>query len=197
VAALHRLRPTLRRTAREESGFTLIELLISTTLLLVILMAVLVLLDSANKLGPQDNERAHDLREAQVGVYGMTRELRQAYSLVSNSSYSIEAHVWVNGADHDVTYDCTGNSAAGPTLGQCIRYETTGGVKGPSTVVVDRIVNKQGSGMTPVFTYKTNSAGNVTYASTHVEVPSKGPRKTGYKYRIALDDAFYMRNLNG
>jgi len=197
VTARNRLRSTLPRIAREESGFTLIELLISTTLLLVILVAVLALLDSANKLGPQDNERAHALREAQVGVYGMTRELRQTYSIVSSSAYTIEAHVWVNGADHDVTYDCTGNSSAGTNLGQCIRYETVGGVAGPRTVVVDRVVNKPGSGMTPVFTYKTNSAGKVTYASTHVEVPSKGARKSGYKYRIALEDAFYMRNLNG
>jgi len=187
----------LRRIRREESGWTLIELTISSMLLLVILVAVLALLDSANKLAPADSERAHDLREAQVGVYGMTRELRQAYSLVSNSSYTIEAHVWVNGADHDVTYDCTGNSSADTNLGQCIRYETTAGVRGPSTVVIDRLVNKPGSGMAPVFSYRTNSTGKTTYGSAHVEVPAKGARVTGAKYRIALDDAFYMRNLNG
>jgi Tfp pilus assembly protein PilW len=197
VTTLHRCQLTLRRVAREQSGWTLIELLISTTLLLVILVAVLVLLDSANKLGPQDSERAHDLREAQVGVYGMTRELRQTYAIVSNSGYLIEAHVWVNGADHDVTYDCTGNSSAGTNLGQCIRYEIVGGVRGPSTVVIDRLVNKPGSGMAPVFAYRTNSSGVTTYGSAHVEVPSKGTRAQGYKYRIALEDAFYMRNLNG
>jgi hypothetical protein len=197
VATLDRLHLTLRRTAREESGWTLIELMLATSLLLVILVAVLGLLDSANKLGPQDSERAHDLREAQVGVYGMTRELRQTYSIVSNTGYSIEAHVWINGADHDVTYDCTGNSSAGNNLGQCIRYETVGGVRGPSTVVIDRLVNKPGSGRPAIFTYTNNSSGKTTYGGVHVEVPAKGARATGYKYRIALEDAFYMRNLNG
>ena len=187
----------LARLRREESGFTLIELMISTMLLLVILGAVLALLDSAGKVGPQENERALDIHELQTGVYGMTRELRQAYSIVSNSPYKIEAHVWQNGADHDVTYDCTGNSSAGPTLGQCIRFETTASGQGPSTVVVDRLLNKPSSGRPPVFAYTTNAAGKTTYASVHIEVPAKGARKVGYSYRLALDDAFYMRNLNG
>jgi Tfp pilus assembly protein PilW len=189
--------PVLRRIGGEQSGWTLVELLISSVLLVIILVAVLALLDTANRLGPQDNERAHDLREAQVGVYGMTRELRQAYSLVSKTGYSIEAHVWVNGADHDVTYDCTGNSSAGINLGQCIRFESTGGTRGPSTVVIDRLLNKPGSSLPPVFSYTNNSSGKTTYGSAHVEVSAKGARATGYGYRIALNDAFYMRNLNG
>ena len=116
---------------------------------------------------------------------------------MSNDGYSIEAHVWSNGADHDVTYDCTGNSSAGTSLGQCVRFETNAGVHGPSTIVIDRLLNRPGSGLPPVFSYTTNSSGKTTYASAHVEVPSKGARTTGYKYRIALNDAFYMRNLNG
>src|SRR5258708_39560283 len=119
-------------------------------LLMVIMGAVLALLDSANKLEPQDQERALDLREAQVGLYQMTRELRQARSLVSTSGYSIEAHVWESGADHDVTYDCTGSSSVSTSLGQCIRYETTGGTRGPATVVIDRLFNKPGSARPPV-----------------------------------------------
>jgi type II secretory pathway pseudopilin PulG len=189
--------PALRRVRSEESGWTLIELLISSVLLIVILGAVLALLDSANKLAPQDNERALDIREAQTGVYRMTRELRQTYSLVSTTGYKIEAHVWENGADHDVTYDCTGSSSAGPNLGQCVRFEITAGVQGPATTVIDRLLNKPGSGMPPVFAYKNGPNGNTSYASTHVEVPSRGARKTGYAYHVAFDDAFFMRNLNG
>ena len=101
------------RVRLEESGWTLIELLISSVILVIMLGAVLALLDATNAVAPRDQERAHDLREAQVGLYEMTRELRQAYWLVSHSAYSIEALVWENGADHEVTYDCTGTSAAG------------------------------------------------------------------------------------
>jgi competence protein ComGC len=180
---------------REESGWTLIELLVSSALLIVILSAILALLDTANKVVPQDQERAADIREAQVGLYQMTREMRQAYSLVQSSPYLLEAHVYESGADHDVVYDCTGNSSAGPTLGQCVRYESSGGVGGPRTVVIDRLLNKSGSGLPPVFAY-TQTGGKTTYASAHVEVPAKGARKVGYRYRIVLQDGMYFRNLN-
>ena len=185
------------RARLEESGWTLIEMLISTVILVIMLGAVLALLDVTNTVSPRDQERAHDLREAQVGLYQMTRELRQAYSLVSHSAYSVEAHVWENGADHDVTYDCTGTSAAGPGLGECVRFETTGGTQGPSSVVIDRLLNRPGAGLSPVFAYTTNGAGRTTYATAHVEVPAKGARTTGYSHRIVLDDGFYMRNLGG
>jgi len=180
---------------REQGGWTLIELLISSALLIVILSAILALLETANKTVPQDQERAADIREAQVGLYQMTREMRQAYLLVQSTPYLLEAHVYENGADHDVTYDCTGNSATGPNLGQCVRAETSGGVAGPRTVVIDRLLNKPGSGLPSVFTY-TQTGGRTTYAAAHVEVPSKGARTTGYLYRIVLQDGMYFRNLN-
>jgi prepilin-type N-terminal cleavage/methylation domain-containing protein len=185
------------RVRRDEAGFTLVELLVAMGLLLVILGAVLALLDTGNNIAVRDQERTHAIRDAQVGLYTMTKELRQAYSIVSSSPYLIEVHVWKNGADHDVTYDCTGTSSAGPPLGQCVRYETTGGGQGAASIVVDRLLNNPGSGRPPVFTYTSNGSGHTTYATVHVEAPSKGERATGYAYRVVFDDGFFMRNLNG
>ena len=188
---------SLRARARVEAGFTLIELLVAMGLLLVILGAVLALLDSSNTIAARDQERTHAIREAQVGVQAMTKELRQAYSMVSNTPYLIEVHVWKNGADHDVTYDCTGTSSAGPPLGQCVRYETTGSGQGTASVVVARLFNNAGSGRPPVFTYTANGSGHTTYATVHVESPSKGERQQGYGHRVTFDDGFFLRNLNG
>jgi hypothetical protein len=179
---------------RDESGWTLVELTIAAALLAVVLTAVLSLLDMTNRQAPGDQERAHDLRETQVGVYRMTRELRQAYSLVQTGPYLVEAHVYAGGADHDVVYDCTGASSV-PGYGQCIRYEKPGGTPGPSTPVVDRLLNKPGSGLAPVFTY-TQNGGKTTYGRVRVEVPAKGTRSNGYSHRIVLQDGFYLRNLN-
>jgi prepilin-type N-terminal cleavage/methylation domain-containing protein len=183
------------RLRRQESGWTLIEMMMATALLAVILTAVLSLLDVTSKIAPKDQERAHDIREAQVGVYRMTRELRQAYSLVQTQPYLIEAHVHELGGDHDVVYDCSGASVTVPTLGECIRYEMSGGAPGTSTVIIDRLINKPGGGLPAVFTYTQNS-GKTTYVGAHIEVPSKGARKQGYTYRIVLSDGFYLRNLN-
>jgi hypothetical protein len=158
---------------------------------------VLALLESSNSVAARDQERTHAIGEAQAGVHAMTKELRQAFSIVSTSPYSIEVHVWRGGADRDVTSDCTGTSSAGPPLGQCVRYEATGSGPGAASTIVDRLINKPGSGRPPVFTYTTNGAGHVTYASVHVEVPAKGERAQGYAYSVVVDDGFFMRNLGG
>jgi prepilin-type N-terminal cleavage/methylation domain-containing protein len=181
----------------DERGFTLIELLVATALFLIVLGAALALLDTSNNVAASDQERTHAIRDTQVGVYQMTRELRQAYQLVQASSHKIEVHVWENAADHDVTYDCTGTSSAGPPLGQCVRYETTGSGQTPATTIVDRLVNAPSSGRPPVFAYTTNGSGHTTYATVHIESPAKGERAQGYGYRVVFDDGFFMRNLNG
>src|SRR3954454_889102 len=180
---------------REEGGFTLVELLVAAGLMLVVVGAALALLDSSNTIAARDQERTHAIREAQVGVHDMTKELRQAFSIVSSSPYSIEVHVLRGGSDRDVTYDCTGTSSAGPPLGQCVRYETTGSGQGAASTIVDRLINKPGAGRPPVFTYSANGSGHMTYATVHVEAPSKGERAQGYGYRVTFDDGFFMRNL--
>jgi prepilin-type N-terminal cleavage/methylation domain-containing protein len=182
---------------RREDGFTLVELLVATSIFLILVGAVGALLVSSKNVTAQDQERTHAIRDAQVGVYRMTRELRQAYSLVQTTSHKIEVHVWEGGADHDVTYDCTGTSSAGPPLGQCVRFESTASGQTPATTVVDRLVNGPGSGRPPVFTYTADGSGHTTYASVHIEAPSKGERAQGYGYRVVFDDGFFMRNLGG
>jgi Tfp pilus assembly protein PilV len=185
------------RLRAEESGFTLVELLVSSSLLVVILGAVLALLATTNKVQARDQERTHAVRDTQVGIYRMTRELRQAYSIVSSSGYTIRAHVWEQGVDHDVTFDCSGTSSAGPPYGQCVRFETGSSGQGPSTVVIDRLLNSSSSGKPPVFSFVANGSGRTTYATVHLETPAKGARADGYLYTVVYDDGFYMRNLDG
>ena len=190
------MRARVNARLRRQEGVTLIELLVATGIFLILLGAVLALLSASNKVAAQDQERTHAIRDTQVGVYRMTRELRQAYSIVQNTPHKMEVHVWVAGADHDVTYDCTGTSSAGPPLGQCVRFETTASGQTPPTTVVDRLVNAPSSGRPPVFTYDVNGSGQTTYARVHVETPAKGERQDGYGYRVVFDDGFFMRNLD-
>jgi type II secretory pathway pseudopilin PulG len=185
------------RMRREESGFTVVELLVATGLMLIVVGAILALLESSNSIAGRDQERTHAIGDVQNGVQSMTKELRQAFSIVSSSPFVIEVHVLRGGADHDVTYDCTGTSSAGPPLGQCVRYENTGSGQTAASTVVDRLINKPGSGRPPVFTYTTNGSGHTTYATVHVEVPAKGERAEGYAHSVVVDDGFYMRNLGG
>src|SRR3954463_4404165 len=102
---------------REESGFTLVELLVAAGLMLVVVGAVLALLDSSSSIAARDQERTHAIGETQAGVHEMTKELRQAFSIVWSTLSAMGAHVWKTGAAHAVPYACPGPSSAGPPLG--------------------------------------------------------------------------------
>jgi prepilin-type N-terminal cleavage/methylation domain-containing protein len=173
----------LRRISGEERGFTLIELMITAALLAFILFAILAISDTTTKHAVRDQERAHVIREAQVGLHRMTRELRQAYTINSSSATAMNVQVLVNGTATTVSYDCSVIHPTDSSLRRCVR---TVGVD--SVVVVDRM--KPGT----VFTYDGNSPPR--YVQARVSVPAKGERVGGHPHYVVLDDGFYMRNLD-
>jgi type II secretory pathway pseudopilin PulG len=179
----------LRRIAGGESGFTLIETVAVTGLLAVVMAAVLTLAETSQRIAPRDRERAHVIRESQLGLHRMTRELRQSYALLSWSETSIEARVLVNGTATRVVYDCNQQHPTDTSLKRCARWVVqSNGATTPKIPVVDRILS--GS-----FAYEGGPPPE--YAQVTVTVPAKGELKEGYAHKVVLDDGFYMRNLGG
>jgi hypothetical protein len=178
---------------RGESGYALIELLVVASLLTVVLGAILVLAETTQRIAPRENERAAVIREAQVGLHRMTRELRQTYAAPHVSSASrMEASVLVNGVATRVSYECDTPHPSDSDYTRCVRYlVATDGTKSGGEVVIDRVVN--GSN---VFTYTPNAT-DPTYVQAKVEVAARGDLQEGYDYSVALDDGFYMRNRDG
>ena len=174
----------LSRLRDQQAGFTLIEVTITAALLSFIVLAILAISDNTTKHAVQDQERAHVIREAQVGLHRMTRELRQAYTINSNTATSMSVQVLVGGVGTTVVYNCGVVHPTDASLRRCTR---TVGVD--TVVVVDRI--KPGT----VFTYDGFSPPR--YVQARVSVPAKGERTTsGHAFSIVLDDGFYMRNLD-
>jgi len=191
------LKSLFARVERGQSGFTLVELLVASALMVVVLLALFGLFDATQRLVPQDQERAQQLRDTETGVYQMTHELRLAYSLIATSAYAFEANVDENGQSLHVLYDCSGSSSINPSWGQCLRKLIgSGGTTQTTTPTIAAFTNTSASAGKPIFTYTTNSKGETTYVSVHVEVPAQGKLKTGAAYRITYDDGFYMRNLD-
>jgi prepilin-type N-terminal cleavage/methylation domain-containing protein len=182
-----------RRIAREESGFSLIELLVAATLLAGVLGGVLALLDTSQAIAPHDRERGHAVREAQVGVAAMTRELRTATELGTTEPYRLTALVQREGVATWVEYYC-GGSAANPDWGQCVRTVMPGGTPAP---LVRAFTNKDGSGGPPVFSYTTRPDGAITHVEVHVDVVVTDNASGRYGYRVPLTDGVYLRNLDG
>lgn len=203
----------LRRVAHDESGVTLTELLVTILLLGLVLSATLSVLDTNVRSAPRDDERAIAITEAQTGLNGMVRELRQAYSVQGWTSDSIRVLVRrrrddpvtpaVEYATLDVQYSCGSENP-----GQCTRREAPVGSPLPATgkPVILRVLNWEPSLPTArrVFNFdqssdRTNaaSAGAIlpSYVTVRVEVPAAGERREGYSNSVVLEDGFYARNV--
>ncbi len=203
----------LRRVAHDESGLTLTELLVTILLLGLVLSATLSVLDTNVRSAPRDDERAIAITEAQTGLNGMVRELRQAYSVQGWTSDSIRVLVRrrrddpatpaVEYATLDVQYSCGSENP-----GRCTRREAPAGSPLPATgkPVILRVLNWQPSlpAARRVFNFDQSSdrsnaasAGAIlpSYVTVRVEVPAAGERREGYSNSVVLEDGFYARNV--
>jgi prepilin-type N-terminal cleavage/methylation domain-containing protein len=172
-----------------EAGFTLIEVLLVASILAVVLGAILSLSATSQKLAPRDQEWAFTLRDAQVALHGMTRELRGTYVLNAGGATSMDATVMANGVSKRVVYDCNQPDPTDATLKQCVRYLNTGGVAGTKVVVIPKVKSAS-------FTYEPTT-GTPNFVRIKLDIPAKGERKDGFKHSFVLDDGVYLRNLEG
>ena len=172
------MRSMIGARLRDERGISLIEVLMVASLLSVVLGAILSLGETTGRLAPADDERANVMDQARTGLYSMTRELRQANSVTSVSSYSID----VQAGGQPVNYTC---NATHPTIAGRSICTRTGG--GRTTTVVDHVVN-QAQG-TSVF------ARSGDFLSVTLKVAAAGDRGDGHKSTLTLDDGLYLRNL--
>ena len=181
----------------------MIELVLVASMVAVKLTAMLSLTDTTNKTTPKDTERAEVIRESQVGMHRMTRELRQAYDVDMSDSNAWRMHVAVavNGVPTQVIYDCSEVDPANSAHRRCMRWsQSASGSTGPEPVVKHVVLTAPAGGGTPEpvfnYTYKGTNPKPV-YVSVNLKLAvSGGLSGGGYKYRLALDDGFYLRNVD-
>ena len=183
----------LLRGVRDHRGFTLVEQLVVSAGLVVILGAILGLADLAAQTAPADRERVQAVRDAEVELDKMVRELRKAHA-IAIEPFEATAQLLDDGVEVTVNYDCSAPPVNG--LRSCIRSQS-GGSSPPTQTVLPRVAN----GTTrPVFTAQQRPDGNnvgwTTYVRVILEVPSEGERKMAGQARIVLDDGFYLRNVD-
>src|SRR5512134_3921289 len=78
-ARISRRRRPLRDARRPgESGLTLVETLVAVVVMLAIMLGLYALLDSSNKLAKQETNVAEAQQSARVGIYELSRLIRQA-----------------------------------------------------------------------------------------------------------------------
>jgi hypothetical protein len=194
------LRPSATKDG--EAGYALTELLLVSSLLVIVLGAILMLGEASQRIAPRETERAIVIRDAQGGMHRMTRELREAYNVVSPapgaSGAVFDAWVPTTGGERRVSYECNGTHPSEPaTFTRCIRYDVAAnGTKSNPQMVIDWIVNGQGQAGSTLPVFVRGSAPTTDYVKATVEVGARGERKTGYSSKVLLEDGFYMRNLD-
>lgn len=67
----------MRSNAARERGFTLIEMIVTTVVLTVVMVGLYMLLDSSNKLAKQETHVAEAQQSVRIGVYEVSRIVRQ------------------------------------------------------------------------------------------------------------------------
>jgi type II secretory pathway pseudopilin PulG len=171
------------------AGYALVELMVVASLLVIVLGAILALGETTQRIAPKENERAMVIREAQVGLHRMTRELRHANQTPAVDGSSMQATVQLStGGPRTLRYDCDEPHPTDSAYTRCLRSEFSGGSWSGGEVVVDRVLNG-----TAVF--QPDSTPVDDYVFVAVEVAARGDLKDGHDHRIVLEDGIYMRNL--
>jgi prepilin-type N-terminal cleavage/methylation domain-containing protein len=175
---------------RDERGFTLVELLIATVITMLVLFVTLALADFAIQTEPEIADRNTKIRQAQVVVERMVREVRQAYDVIAATSSSLTVLTYANraacgsgGLDTarrcQVVYSCSG--------GTCTRTasEEDGTATGPARQIVS------GLSSDAIFSY-TPSAADAQAVSVTVELPADDGSGDD---AITVTDGAVMRNM--
>lgn len=197
-----RKRP-LARSGRltEEQGFTLVELLVASAASIVLLGGILSLLTTSQRVENRDTEWALTLQEGRVGLDRMVREIRQASSISSAGSNSIDFLATFAGEKKRVYYNCE-VAQTGTTFKECVRVATAAGSSLPALssgqVIVRDVLNDTTSDPSdPVFSYTPDAVAPIL-TTLKISLPAGGSLASplGYSHKVVLTDNAFMRNTD-
>jgi prepilin-type N-terminal cleavage/methylation domain-containing protein len=169
----------LPRRLKDQSGFTLVELLVAMPIALLVLSMAMLALATTVRNDQRTREHTDALRDQQVGLERMTRELREATSFTFLDSQRVEFTAWSRPANglRRIGYTCSSGT-------HCVRREgPVGGTLSDSGIVIDALVNADVFDPEPDFV-------NPRYVGIVAQVRIAQDRRV-----ITLRDGVELRNL--
>jgi prepilin-type N-terminal cleavage/methylation domain-containing protein len=174
----------LPRRLQDQSGFTLVELLVAMPIALVVLSMAMLAIGVVVRNEQRAREHSEALRDQQIGLERMTRELREATSFRFLTSQLVEFDAYVRpgggaGTLRKIRYDCSSGT-------KCVREEgPIGGALAGSKVIIDALVNPDVFEPEPDFV-------NPRFVGVVARVRIAGDTK---RHLITLRDGVELRNL--
>jgi type II secretory pathway component PulJ len=158
--------------AQSDDGYTLIEVMIVSALFLTVIGIVFSMLVSAQRSEALERGRGQTLDDMTVTMERMTKDLRQATSVVGTPTAShIEIMTYDNGVQEDVVYDASGAKLTRTTNGE-------------TSLVQNGLVNTQ------LFTYVPSTTTPQDVQIALVVAPPNLPSTT-----VTLDGEVHLRNF--
>jgi prepilin-type N-terminal cleavage/methylation domain-containing protein len=213
-AAHDRMRGRARARALAQDGFTLIEVLVAAALSVIVFTALLSGLETSQRAQSRDQEWALVIQEGRAGLARMAREMRQAYSIRSDSHSAIVFYATIGGKSYEISYDC-GEKETGTEYNSCVRRagEFVSG-KAPSSLpskgqtIVRYVTNRtsvceselaEGRSKECVFQEFTPNAVTPDLVTMRVRLPASGTLKLagaqGYSHHVVLENGAYIREM--
>jgi prepilin-type N-terminal cleavage/methylation domain-containing protein len=189
---------------RSQSGFTLVEMIVAAALGLIVTSATFSALEVAQSTQSRDAEWALVLQEGRTGLARMVSELRQAYSIRSDSLFGIDFYAAIGGKDYEINYNCE-EKQSGTEFKQCVRKSAEVGSALPAkgTPIIKYVLNgtsadRPGGQEDPVFVEYTPSSVAPDLITVKAVLPSSGTLKLAgakaHEHQIVLENGAYIRN---
>lgn len=177
-----------------EVGYALIELLVACVVAGIVFAATLTLLVLSQQIQARDTEWALTLQEDRAGLRHMLYDIRQASKVEEANSSALVFLAEIGGKSWKIKYECA-VSQPGTEYKECVRLAAEEGKALPST---GPAIARDVLDGTEAFSYAPSST-TPTIVTVKIELPAQGTLKqgasSGYRHRVVLEDAAFMRNL--
>ena len=98
----------LRERLRNEDGVTLIELLVTAAVMGIVVAAVMSVWVRGQSESSTVYSRRNDLNDMRIAMQVMTKDLRQAAKVHTNTASTLDVDTYVNGVKHRIAYAGSG-----------------------------------------------------------------------------------------
>jgi type II secretory pathway component PulJ len=101
---------SLRNRVRSDRGTTVVELLVTMAVMSIIVGAVITVWNAAQKGESTATSRSVDLNAMRLSMQQMTKDIRQASRVHTQTASSFDADTYIEGVKHRVAYTASGTT---------------------------------------------------------------------------------------
>jgi type II secretory pathway component PulJ len=100
----------LRDRLDREDGVTVVELMVTVAVMAIVVAAVMSVWLRGQTESNTVNARSNDLNDTRLAMQLMTKDLRQAAAVHTDTASTIDVDTYVNGVKHRIAYTASGSN---------------------------------------------------------------------------------------